>query len=88
MATYTCDTGYTISGATPITCMSDGTSNGTWSPAPPAACAREYCTDYIAMHHHNRSTKYKMFYSNQALSSELLFAGVTEIEAIHTIHLL
>ncbi|XP_064386326.1 sushi, von Willebrand factor type A, EGF and pentraxin domain-containing protein 1-like [Halichondria panicea] len=36
MATYTCDTGYTISGATPITCMSDGTSAGTWSPSPPA----------------------------------------------------
>ncbi|XP_064386240.1 P-selectin-like isoform X2 [Halichondria panicea] len=35
MATYTCDTGYTISGATPITCMSDGTSAGTWSPSPP-----------------------------------------------------
>ncbi|XP_064386320.1 CUB and sushi domain-containing protein 1-like isoform X2 [Halichondria panicea] len=35
MATYTCDTGYTISGATPITCMSDGTSAGTWSPPPP-----------------------------------------------------
>ncbi|XP_064386347.1 sushi, von Willebrand factor type A, EGF and pentraxin domain-containing protein 1-like [Halichondria panicea] len=35
MATYTCDTGYTISGATPITCMSDGTSAGTWSPTPP-----------------------------------------------------
>ena len=51
MATYTCNTGYTISGATPITCMSDGTSAGTWSPSPPTACAREYCTDYIAMHY-------------------------------------
>ncbi|XP_064386146.1 uncharacterized protein LOC135334769 isoform X3 [Halichondria panicea] len=40
MATYTCDTGYTISGATPITCMSDGTSAGTWSPSPPTVtCA-------------------------------------------------
>ncbi|XP_064386348.1 sushi, von Willebrand factor type A, EGF and pentraxin domain-containing protein 1-like [Halichondria panicea] len=35
MATYTCDTGYTTSGATPITCMSDDTSAGTWSPSPP-----------------------------------------------------
>ncbi len=44
MATYTCNTGYTISGATPITCMSDDTSSGTWSPSPPTVtCAREYC---------------------------------------------
>ncbi|XP_064386331.1 sushi, von Willebrand factor type A, EGF and pentraxin domain-containing protein 1-like isoform X3 [Halichondria panicea] len=35
MATYTCNTGYTINGATPITCMSDGTSAGTWSATPP-----------------------------------------------------
>ncbi|XP_064386496.1 sushi, von Willebrand factor type A, EGF and pentraxin domain-containing protein 1-like isoform X2 [Halichondria panicea] len=43
MATYTCNTGYTISGATPITCMSDGTSAGTWSPSPPTACALVDC---------------------------------------------
>ncbi|XP_064386500.1 CUB and sushi domain-containing protein 3-like isoform X1 [Halichondria panicea] len=36
MATYSCVTGYTISGATPITCTSDGTTSaGTWSPTPP-----------------------------------------------------
>ncbi len=44
VATYTCNTGYNIIGATPITCGSDGTSAGTWSPTPPTACAREYCT--------------------------------------------
>ncbi len=51
MATYTCDTaGYapTITMASgsvlQITCMSDGTSAGTWSPSPPTACACEYCT--------------------------------------------
>ncbi|XP_064386420.1 receptor-type tyrosine-protein phosphatase kappa-like [Halichondria panicea] len=44
MVTYTCDTGYNISGATPITCMSDGTSNGTWSPSPPTVtCALVDC---------------------------------------------
>ena len=62
MATYTCDTGYNISRATQITCMSDdGTSNGTWSPSPPTVtCAREYCTDFIAMYH-NGSAKYKIY---------------------------
>ncbi|XP_064386497.1 sushi, von Willebrand factor type A, EGF and pentraxin domain-containing protein 1-like [Halichondria panicea] len=50
MATYTCDTaGYapTITMASgsvlQITCMSDGTSAGTWSPSPPTACALVDC---------------------------------------------
>ncbi len=48
MATYTCVTGYTISGATPITCMSDGTTSaGAWSPTPAVTCAREYCIPYF-----------------------------------------
>ncbi|XP_064386414.1 uncharacterized protein LOC135334960 isoform X1 [Halichondria panicea] len=50
MATYICNTaGYapTITMASgsvlQITCMSDGTSAGTWSPSPPTACAFVYC---------------------------------------------
>ncbi len=38
VATYTCTTGYTISGATPITCMSDGSSAATWSPPLTVIC--------------------------------------------------
>ncbi len=40
MATYSCDTGYNISGATSITCMSDGTSAGTWSTTPPTCASK------------------------------------------------
>ena len=91
IATYSCNTGYTTSGATTITCQSDGTSLGTWSPPPTVTCAREYCTDYIAMHP-NRSAKYKMFYCNQALLSYgITFCwrlGRKETLKLHTIHLL
>ncbi|XP_064386419.1 uncharacterized protein LOC135334961 isoform X2 [Halichondria panicea] len=43
IATYTCDTGYTINGATPITCMSDDTSTGTWYPLPTVTCTPVDC---------------------------------------------
>ena len=47
IATYTCNLGYTISGATPIACMSDGTSAGTWSPTPPTVnCTSKIFVDY------------------------------------------
>ncbi len=80
MATYTCDT----AGYAPTITMASGsvlqitcTSAGTWSPTPPTACAREYCTyrllNVSPCMHHNRSANYTMFYSNRVLSSGITF---------------